>query len=159
VEGSAAAACVSACLYLPIGIWVLTHDPVTLTAVARAAAAGVLCSAVPMVADLRALRRVPARFFGAFMSVNPAFAALTGLIVLGQSVAVADWLAIAAIVAANGLAVSQGAARHRPATGAAAGGAAAEILTAEALAAESLSVEALAVEIPGAPGHLTGRGR
>jgi len=38
-----------------------------------------------MVADLLALRRVQAGFFGVFMSVNPVFAALTGLVVLGQS--------------------------------------------------------------------------
>ena len=61
-----------------------------------------------MVADLLALRRVPARFFAAFMSVNPVFAALTGLVVLGQSLAFADWLAIAAIVTANGISVSSG---------------------------------------------------
>jgi inner membrane transporter RhtA len=41
-----------------------------------------------------------------FMSVNPVFAALTGLVVLGQSLALADWLAIAAIVTANVISVS-----------------------------------------------------
>ena len=61
-----------------------------------------------MVADMLALRRVPARFFGVFMSVNPVFAALTGLIVLGQSLGLADWLAIAAIVTANAVSVSAG---------------------------------------------------
>jgi inner membrane transporter RhtA len=56
------------------------------------------------------LRRqaVPARFFGVFMSVNPVFAALTGVIVLSQSLALADWLAIAAIVTANAASVSTG---------------------------------------------------
>ena len=63
--------------------------------------AGLLCSAVPMVADLLALRRVPARFYGVFMSVNPVFAALCGLVILRQSLGLASWLAIAAIVAAN----------------------------------------------------------
>jgi inner membrane transporter RhtA len=55
-----------------------------------------------------ALRRVPARFFGVFMSVNPVFAALTGLVVLGQSLGLADWLAVAAIVTANAVSVSVG---------------------------------------------------
>ena len=45
-------------------------------------------------------------FFGVFMSVNPVFAALTGLVVLGQSLPTADWLAIAAIVAANAVSAS-----------------------------------------------------
>ncbi len=107
-QGPAAAAGLSALLYIPVGIWVLASHPVTVTALGRAATAGLLCSAVPMVADLLALRRVPIRFFGVFMSVNPVFAALTGLVVLGQSLAWADWLAIAAIVTANGVSVSSG---------------------------------------------------
>jgi inner membrane transporter RhtA len=107
-QGPAAAACLSALLYIPIGIWALASHPLEGAALGRAATAGILCSAVPMVADMRALRRVPARFFGVFMSINPVFAALTGLIVLGQSLEPADWLAIAAIVTANAVGVSTG---------------------------------------------------
>jgi inner membrane transporter RhtA len=107
-QGPAAAASLSALLYVPVGIWVLASHPVTVTALGRAATAGLLCSAVPMVADLLALRRVPTQFFGVFMSVNPVFAALTGLVVLGQSLAFVDWLAIAVIVSANGVSVSTG---------------------------------------------------
>jgi inner membrane transporter RhtA len=105
-QGPAAAAGLSALLYVPVGIWALASHPVTAAALGRAAAAGVLCSAVPMTADLLALRRVPARFFGVFMSVNPVFAALTGLVVLGQSMELAEWLAIAAIVTSNAVSVS-----------------------------------------------------
>jgi len=105
-QGPAAAASLSALLYVPVGIWVLAGHPVTATAVGRAATAGLLCSAIPMVADLLALRRVPARFYGVFMSVNPVFAALTGLAVLRQSLAWLDWLAIAAIVTANAIGLS-----------------------------------------------------
>ncbi len=107
-QGPAAAASLSAILYIPVGIWVLASHPVTTVALGRAATAGILCSAVPMVADLLALRRVAARFFGVFMSVNPVFAALIGLVVLGQSLQAADWLAIAAIVTANAVSVSAG---------------------------------------------------
>jgi inner membrane transporter RhtA len=105
-QGPAAAAGLSALLYVPVGIWALASHPVTGAALGRAATAGLLCSAVPMVADMLALRRVPARFFGVFMSVNPVFAALTGLIVLRQSLELADWLAIAAIMTANAVSVS-----------------------------------------------------
>ena len=107
-QGPAAAATLSALLYAPVGIWALASHPVTAVALGRAAAAGVLCSAIPMVADTLALRRVPARFYGVFMSVNPVFAALTGLVVLGQSLQPADWLAITVIVTANVLALSTG---------------------------------------------------
>jgi inner membrane transporter RhtA len=114
-QGPAAAACLSALLYVPVGIWALASHPVTAAAIGRAATAGILCSAVPMTADLLALRRVPARFYGVFMSVNPVFAALTGLVILGQPVQFADWLAIIAIVTANAVSASTGgqAARNR----------------------------------------------
>jgi inner membrane transporter RhtA len=108
-QGPAAAATLSALLYVPVGIWALASHPVTPVALGRAATAGVLCSAVPMVTDVLALRRIPARFYGVFMSVNPVFAALTGLVVLGQSLQPADWLAIGAIVAANAVALGTGA--------------------------------------------------
>lgn len=107
-QGPAAAAGLSALLYVPVGIWVMASHPVTAAALGRAATAGLLCSAVPMVADMLALRRVPARFFGVFMSVNPVFAALTGLVVLGQSLGLTDWLAVAAIVTANAVSASAG---------------------------------------------------
>ncbi|WTY32168.1 EamA family transporter [Streptomyces anulatus] len=105
LEGSAAAAAVSAVLYLPVGAWVLWHHPPTPAALGCALTAGVLSSAVPFLADLLALRRVPAHFFGVFMSVNPVFAALVGFAVLGQRLDVLAWLAIAVIVAANTAAV------------------------------------------------------
>ena len=105
-QGPAAAACLSALLYVPVGIWVLASHQVTAGAIGRAATAGILCSAVPMTADVLALRRVPARAFGVFMSVNPVFAALSGLVILGQSLPLIDWLAIAAIVAANAVSTS-----------------------------------------------------
>ena len=105
-QGPAAAACLSALLYVPVGIWIFASHPVTATAVGRAATAGILCSAVPMTADLLALRRVPTRVFGVFMSINPVFAALTGLVILGQPLQPADWLAIGGIVAANAVSAS-----------------------------------------------------
>jgi inner membrane transporter RhtA len=74
-------------------------------ALGYAAAAGILASAVPFVADPFTLRRVPARFFGVFMSVNPVLAALIGLAVLDQSLRWVEWLAIAAIVTANTVSV------------------------------------------------------
>src|ERR1700722_10028889 len=106
-QGPAAAACLSATLYIPVGIWALASHPVTPAALGRAATAGRLCSAVPEVADIQALRRVSARFYSVFMSVNPVFAALAGLVVLGRWLGAADWLAIAAIVSANAVSTCQ----------------------------------------------------
>ena len=105
-QGPAAAAGVSALLYTPIGIVVLLSRHPSLGDLGEAAAAGLLCSAIPFLSDTLALRRVPARFFGVFMSVNPVVAALAGLVVLGQSLTWAQWLAIGAIVAANAVSVA-----------------------------------------------------
>ncbi|MFK0113582.1 EamA family transporter [Streptomyces sp. NPDC091217] len=113
LEGSAAAAAVSGTFYLPVGVWALWHRPPTAAAMGCALAAGILSSAVPFLADLLALRRIPAHFFGVFMSVNPVFAALAGLILLGQRLDGLAWLAIAVIIAANAAAVSTA---HRPTT-------------------------------------------
>lgn len=100
-QGSGAAAGVSALIYVPIGVAVLLRHPPTLAALGFAATAGLLSSAVPLLADLLALRRVPAGFFGMFMSINPVLAALVGLVILGQSLSWESWLSIAVIVSAN----------------------------------------------------------
>jgi len=113
-QGSAAAAGLSALLYVPVGIAVLVRHPPTVRALGCAAAAGVLSSAVPFLADVLALRRVPARFFGVFMSVNPVLAALVGLIVLGQTLGGVEWLAIAAIVTANAVSMLAHGRRRTP---------------------------------------------
>jgi inner membrane transporter RhtA len=100
-QGSAAAASLSALVFVPIGITTLILHPPTLAALGCAAAAGILASAVPLIVDLTALRRVPTRYFGLFMSVNPVLAAVIGLVILGQSLSWSAWLSIAAIVTAN----------------------------------------------------------
>ena len=102
-EGSACAAGLSAVLFIPVGVAVLVRHPPTIGALGCAAAAGVLSSAVPMLADLFALRRVPTGLFGIFMSVNPVLAALVGLVVLDQTLGWTQWLAVAAIVTANAM--------------------------------------------------------
>ncbi|OIJ90139.1 hypothetical protein BIV25_33025 [Streptomyces sp. MUSC 14] len=105
-QGAAAAATVSALAFVPAGIVVALRHPPTAGAVLCAVTAGVLSSAVPYLADLLTLRRVPAQTFGLFMSVNPVLAALVGRVVLGQSLGVAEWAGIGAVVAANAVSIA-----------------------------------------------------
>ncbi len=105
VQGSAAAAGVSALMFLPVGMVLVVEHPPTAGSVAYALAAGVLSSAVPYLADLLTLRRVPAQTFGLFMSVNPVLAAVVGWTVLGQDLGWTESAAVAAIVAANSLSI------------------------------------------------------
>ena len=100
-EGSAAAGLLSALVYLPIGVVTLIIRTPNLTALILGAGTGVLASAVPFLADVSALRRVPAHFFGIFMSVNPLAAAAIGAAVLGETLSRLDWIAICVIVCSN----------------------------------------------------------
>jgi inner membrane transporter RhtA len=104
-QGSAAAAGLSASVFLPIGAGVAVHHTPSAGALGAAVAAGILSSAVPFLADLFTLRRIPAEAFGLFMSVNPVLAAAVGALVLGQKLDVVAWLSIAAIIAANAVSI------------------------------------------------------
>jgi inner membrane transporter RhtA len=64
-------------------------------------AIGLLSSIIPYSVELEALRRVPARVFGIWMSLEPAVAALVGLVMLGQSLAAREWAAIGCVVVAS----------------------------------------------------------
>ena len=61
---------------------------------------GLLSSIIPYTLELEALRRVPARVFGIWMSLEPAVAALVGLVMLGQALAVREWAAIICVMVA-----------------------------------------------------------
>ncbi|MFC6066327.1 EamA family transporter [Streptomyces ochraceiscleroticus] len=104
-QGSAAAAGLSALMFLPVGAVIAVRQPPTTGAVVHAVVAGVLSSAVPYLADLLTLRRVPAQLFGLFMSVNPVLAAMVGWLLLGQNVGWTEGAGIGAIVAANACAI------------------------------------------------------
>ena len=59
-----------------------------------------LSSALPYTLELAAMRRMSARGFGILMSLEPAVAALSGLMLLGERLAAARWIGILLIVAA-----------------------------------------------------------
>ena len=61
---------------------------------------GLLSSVIPYGFELEVLRRVPARVFGIWMSLEPAVAALIGLLLLSESLAVREWAAVGCVMAA-----------------------------------------------------------
>jgi inner membrane transporter RhtA len=61
----------------------------------------VLSSALPYSLEMFAMPRIATRIFGVLMSLNPALGALSGLIFLGESLTLIQWMAIASIVAAS----------------------------------------------------------
>ena len=60
-----------------------------------------LSSVIPYTLDLEALRRMPARVFGILMSLEPAMAALIGLILLSESLHWSQWIAVLCVVIAS----------------------------------------------------------
>ncbi|MBR8743862.1 DMT family transporter [Nocardiopsis sp. MG754419] len=64
-------------------------------------AVGVLSSVIPYTLELHALRRMPPRVFGILMSLQPAAAALVGVVLLGEMLTVWQWLAVACVIAAS----------------------------------------------------------
>jgi inner membrane transporter RhtA len=109
IEAPALGSAVAALLNLPVLILLM---PMSGTAWLLAGAAGVLSSVLPYTADLIALRQVPARFFGLFMSVHPVMAALAGLILLGQPLAGHELAGMAIVITVNAASVALTAARR-----------------------------------------------
>src|SRR4051794_17469469 len=80
-SGLAIAMVFAALVTLPVGAGGDLLDPELLAAAAGVALAS---SVIPYSLELEALRRLPANVFGVLMSLEPAVAALAGLVVLGQ---------------------------------------------------------------------------
>jgi inner membrane transporter RhtA len=60
-----------------------------------------LSSVIPYSLELEALRTIPPRVFGVLMSLEPAVAALAGLVVLHESLHPLQWIALCCVVAAS----------------------------------------------------------
>ena len=104
LQGPAAASLVSAIGYLPVLVWLGLDGRLWGWPLLLALIAGVLSSAVPYAADLTALRHLATQFFGTFSSIQPVFAAMAGMVILGQWLSGHEWLGIAIIVVTNAVA-------------------------------------------------------
>jgi inner membrane transporter RhtA len=107
--GLALAMCVATIVILPFGIGQGGSHLFQARTLALGAAVGLLSSAIPYSFEVEALRRIRPSVFGVLMSIEPAMAALAGLIVLDQSLGARALLGIALVVIA-----SVGAARRTP---------------------------------------------
>ena len=76
-------------------------ERLTLPLFVAGAGVALLSSAVPYTLEMIALKRLPARTFGILMSLEPAVAALLGVVVLHELLSFRQWLAVALIIAAS----------------------------------------------------------
>jgi inner membrane transporter RhtA len=86
---------------VPVGVADGGGDLLVPWILAVAAAVAVLSSAIPYTLEMEALRRMPTGVFGVLMSLEPAVAALAGLIVLGEELVAREVVAILFVVAAS----------------------------------------------------------
>jgi inner membrane transporter RhtA len=103
LDGLAIAMTIAAALVTPVGVITAGSAMWTPEALRRGATIAVLSSVLPYSLELIALRRLAPHLFGILLSLEPAVAALAGLIVLGQQLSVPQLLGMALVVAASGL--------------------------------------------------------
>ncbi len=93
---------IAACVVVPAGA---PHIDVSLLAtwpvIKIALAVGILSSALPYVFEMFALQRMPRKTYGVFMSLEPGFSALIGLLILGEVLNLKEYAAIACVIVAS----------------------------------------------------------
>ena len=92
---------IAAVIFVPIGmaqatdsIWQWSILPVGL-------AVAILSTALPYSLEMIALTRLPTRIFGTLMSMEPALAAISGMMFLGETLTLLQTLALCSIIAAS----------------------------------------------------------
>lgn len=103
LDGLAIAMTIAAVLVAPAGLITAGWAIWTPEALWRGTTIALLSSVLPYSLELIALRRLAAQVFGIFLSIEPAVAALAGLIVLGQKLSPPQLVGMACVVAASGL--------------------------------------------------------
>lgn len=61
----------------------------------------ILSSAIPYTVEMFAMKRIPTKTFGILMSVEPAIAALSGMVILREQLASSQWIAILCVILAS----------------------------------------------------------
>jgi inner membrane transporter RhtA len=105
-QGLSIAMVVATVVLLPSGIAAGGSDLGDPGLLASGLAVALLSSAIPYSLELEALRRLPKGTFGVLMSLEPAVAALVGLVALGQDLSAYEVVAIGLVVAASAGALS-----------------------------------------------------
>lgn len=114
LSGLVMAMCVAAIVVTPAGVLAGGTRMFRPALLAAGGAIGLFSSVVPYWLELEALRRVETRVFGVWMSMQPAVAALIGLVLLGQRLTAAEWAGVCCVVTASAgaaLTVAEGALR------------------------------------------------
>ena len=92
---------VAALTVLPACVLAGSYQSLTPQLFAAGIGVAVLSSAIPYSMEMIALKALPSRVFGILMSLEPAMAALSGLLFLDEVLTVTQWVAILLVIAAS----------------------------------------------------------
>jgi len=92
---------VAALIFFPIGVAQAHTSIFSWEILPLGLLIALLTSAIPYSLEMMALTKLPAKTFGTLMSMEPAMAALSGIIFLGEFLTRSQWLGLAAIIAAS----------------------------------------------------------
>jgi inner membrane transporter RhtA len=101
LEGLALASLAAALVPLVPGVLGAGGELLSAEILAIGAVVALLSSVIPYALETEALRRIPANVFSVLMSLEPAVAAIAGLLVLGQGLESRELVAIALVIAAS----------------------------------------------------------
>ncbi len=92
---------VAAIVTLPFGLATVHFASLTPNVLFWGAAVAILSSAIPYSIEMVAMKKIPIKTFGIFMSLEPAIAALSALLILREHLYTSQWLAILCVITAS----------------------------------------------------------
>jgi inner membrane transporter RhtA len=92
---------IAAIIFVPLGMAQATESIWQWSVLPIGIAVAVLSTALPYSLEMIALTRLPTRIFGTLMSMEPALAAMSGMVFLGESLTLVQVLALCSIIAAS----------------------------------------------------------
>ncbi|WP_368743740.1 threonine/homoserine exporter RhtA [Enterobacter asburiae] len=88
-------------VFVPIGMAQATESIWQWSVMPIGLAVAILSTALPYSLEMIALTRLPTRIFGTLMSMEPALAAISGMVFLGETLTLTQTLALCSIIAAS----------------------------------------------------------
>ncbi|WJV55386.1 threonine/homoserine exporter RhtA [Prodigiosinella aquatilis] len=94
-------ALISALVFCPLGIFFSDANLFSFSVLPMGIGVAILSTALPYSLEMIALTRLPARTFSTLMSMEPAIAALSGILFLGEHLILTQWIALLFIIIAS----------------------------------------------------------
>ncbi len=92
---------IASVIFVPLGLTFAAPGVWDWHVVPLALLIALLSTAIPYSLEMMALTRLPARIFGTLMSLEPAVAAISGILFLGELLGGRQWIGLLAIIAAS----------------------------------------------------------